>query len=133
MPLEPLSFAERRVLGVLIEKGFTTPEQYPLSLNSVVTGSNQKSCREPLSNLEEEAVLDSLQSLRRKGFTKLRSVPAMIGRMMALGMWMQHLPSLHLLRRCPRQPFRLVPAWRWSSPCLPPGIRPLFLMARSRS
>ena len=71
MPLEPLSFAERRVLGVLIEKGFTTPEQYPLSLNSVVTGSNQKSCREPLSNLDEEAVLDSLESLRRKGFTTL--------------------------------------------------------------
>jgi hypothetical protein len=71
MPLELLSFAERRVLGVLIEKGFTTPEQYPLSLNSVVTGSNQKSCRDPLSSLDEEAALDSLESLRRKGLATL--------------------------------------------------------------
>ena len=44
--LEP-SFAERRVLGALIDKGFTTPEQYPLSLNAVVVASNQKSCRDP--------------------------------------------------------------------------------------
>ena len=66
-----LSFAERRVLGVLIEKGFTTPEQYPLSLNAVVVASNQKSCRDPISNLDEEAALDSLDSLRKKGFATL--------------------------------------------------------------
>src|SRR5262245_28592036 len=70
MPVE-LSFAERRVLGVLIEKGFTTPDQYPLSINSVVVGSNQKSCREPMSSLDEGKVLDSLESLRLKGFTTL--------------------------------------------------------------
>ena len=66
-----LSFAERRVLGALIEKGFTTPEQYPLSLNAVVVASNQKSCRDPVSNLDEEAALDSLESLRKKGFATL--------------------------------------------------------------
>jgi uncharacterized protein YceH (UPF0502 family) len=66
--LQELSFAERRVLGVLIEKGFTTPDQYPLTLNSVVVGSNQKSCRDPVSHVGEETVLDSLDSLRQKGF-----------------------------------------------------------------
>ncbi|MBI4601166.1 MAG: YceH family protein [Planctomycetes bacterium] len=70
MPIE-LSFEERRVLGVLIEKGFTTPDQYPLSLNAVVVGSNQKSCRDPASSLDEEKVLDSLESLRQKGFVTL--------------------------------------------------------------
>jgi hypothetical protein len=67
MPVE-LSFAERRILGVLIEKGYTTPEQYPLTLNAVVVGSNQKSCRDPVSALDEEAAIESLDSLRRKGF-----------------------------------------------------------------
>jgi len=66
-----LSFAERRVLGALIEKGFTTPEQYPLSLNAVVIASNQKSCRDPLSSIDEEAALDSLESLRKKGLATL--------------------------------------------------------------
>ena len=66
-----LTFAERRVLGVLIEKAFTTPEQYPLSVNGVVVGSNQKSCRDPASSLDEAAVLESLESLRHKGFTTL--------------------------------------------------------------
>lgn len=66
--LPELSFAERRVLGVLIEKGFTTPDQYPLTLNSVIVGSNQKSCRDPVSSVDEETVLDSLDSLRQKGF-----------------------------------------------------------------
>jgi uncharacterized protein YceH (UPF0502 family) len=62
-----LSFAERRVLGVLIEKGFTTPEQYPLTLNGLVVGCNQKSCRDPVSNLSEEGVLDAIDALRQKG------------------------------------------------------------------
>lgn len=66
-----LSFAERRVLGALVEKGFTTPEQYPLSLNAVVIASNQKSCRDPLSSIDEEAALDSLESLRKKGLATL--------------------------------------------------------------
>ena len=66
-----LSFAERRVLGALIEKGFTTPEQYPLSLNAVVVASNQKSCRDPLASLDEEAALDSLEGLRKKGLATL--------------------------------------------------------------
>lgn len=80
MPVE-LNFNERRVLGVLIEKGFTTPEQYPLSLNSVVVGSNQKSCRDPMAFLDEEKALDSLESLQKKGFsTCVRTVGSRVDR-----------------------------------------------------
>lgn len=68
---EGLTKSERRVVGVLIEKGFTTPEQYPLSLNSLVAGCNQKSCREPLMSLDEEGVMNALDSLRQKGWATL--------------------------------------------------------------
>lgn len=61
-----LSFNEQRVLGVLIEKSLTTPEQYPLTVNSLVNGSNQKSCRDPISYLVESEVEDALESLREK-------------------------------------------------------------------
>ena len=43
-----LTMAERRVLGVMVEKAKTTPDVYPMSLNSLMTGSNQKSNRDPL-------------------------------------------------------------------------------------
>jgi uncharacterized protein len=66
-PLRPLDAAERRVLGVLIEKGKTTPDQYPLSLNAVVTGANQKSNRDPVMDLDEEAAARALKSLRESG------------------------------------------------------------------
>ncbi|HYO10066.1 MAG TPA: YceH family protein [Tepidisphaeraceae bacterium] len=57
---------EARVLGVLIEKAFTTPEQYPLSVNALTAGSNQKSNRDPVLNLTEEAVYDAAETLRDK-------------------------------------------------------------------
>jgi uncharacterized protein len=63
----PLGAIERRVLGVLIEKAKTTPENYPLSLNSVKAGSNQKNNRAPLMQLEEEQVEEALESLRKAG------------------------------------------------------------------
>ena len=70
-----LEFNERRVLGVLVEKSFATPDQYPLTLNGLVSGANQKSCRDPLSSLDEENVLDALDSLRGKNLvTLVRSV-----------------------------------------------------------
>ena len=62
---------EQRVIGTLIEKGFTTPMQYPLTMNSLVTGCNQKSCREPLTNIDEERVFLALDGLRRKGLVTL--------------------------------------------------------------
>ena len=46
--IRPLDANERRVLGVLIEKAKTTPDQYPLSLNALLTGCNQKSNRDPV-------------------------------------------------------------------------------------
>ena len=63
----PLDANERRVLGVLIEKAKTTPEQYPLSLNALVTGCNQKSNRDPMMTLDEEQVMRAVLSLRKSG------------------------------------------------------------------
>ena len=57
---------EARVLGVLIEKALTTPEQYPLSLNAVVSGANQKNNRDPVLSLSEDEVFDAVESLREK-------------------------------------------------------------------
>ena len=65
--VRPLERFERRVLGVLIEKAKTTPEQYPLSLNAVVTGCNQKSNRDPVMSLDEEQVSRTLVQLRQCG------------------------------------------------------------------
>lgn len=63
----PLSAAERRVLGVLIEKAKTTPDGYPLTLQSATTACNQKSARDPLTNYDTDDVDETLQSLRKKG------------------------------------------------------------------
>jgi uncharacterized protein YceH (UPF0502 family) len=57
---------EARVLGVLIEKSLTTPDGYPLSLNAVTNGANQKSNRHPVLNLTEDDCFDALESLREK-------------------------------------------------------------------
>lgn len=60
--------AEVRVLGVLLEKEATTPEYYPLSLNALVNGCNQKSNRYPVVNFDEEVVAAAADRLRAKGF-----------------------------------------------------------------
>lgn len=54
---------EARVIGCLIEKEITTPEQYPLSLNALVNACNQKSNREPVLELDETAVQQTVDSL----------------------------------------------------------------------
>lgn len=54
---------EARVLGVLIEKSMTTPEQYPLSLNAATLGANQKSNRDPILSLGESEVHSALHRL----------------------------------------------------------------------
>lgn len=61
-----LTADESRVLGVLIEKAFTTPDQYPLSLNAVVSGANQKNNRDPVTSMSEDAAFDALEGLRAK-------------------------------------------------------------------
>ena len=56
---------QRRVLGVLMEKAFTTPEQYPLTLKAVTTGCNQKSNRDPVVAYTEDQVQDALDGMRQ--------------------------------------------------------------------
>src|SRR5437667_1949780 len=62
-----LTMTERRVLGVMVEKAKTTPDVYPMSLHSLMTGSNQKSNRDPILNLSEEDVENTLAGLQPKG------------------------------------------------------------------
>ncbi|MCA9080351.1 MAG: DUF480 domain-containing protein [Planctomycetaceae bacterium] len=57
----------RRVLGVLIEKGLTTPDQYPLTLKAATAGCNQKSNRDPVTNYSEDDVLRAMDELRELG------------------------------------------------------------------
>ena len=61
-----LTETEVRVLGSLIEKDITTPEYYPLSLNALVNACNQKSNREPVMQLDEDAVRDALGALQER-------------------------------------------------------------------
>lgn len=61
---------ECRALGTLIEKAMTVPGQYPLSLNSLVTGINQKSNREPVVEIDEDRTLRAVDGLRSKGFAR---------------------------------------------------------------
>ena len=65
-PALQLNQTEVRVLGSLIEKDITTPDYYPLSLNALVNACNQKNNRDPVMNLDEEAVRDALSALQEK-------------------------------------------------------------------
>jgi uncharacterized protein YceH (UPF0502 family) len=67
---DPLPEYERRVLGVLVEKQKTakTADAYPLTLNSLTTGCNQKSNRDPVLDLSEDEVEETLSSLQKKGY-----------------------------------------------------------------
>jgi uncharacterized protein YceH (UPF0502 family) len=62
-----LSALERRILGVMVEKAKMTPDTYPLSVNALVTGCNQKSARDPLMNVDEPDVDEALSGLQAKG------------------------------------------------------------------
>ncbi len=70
MPLHrKLTAPELRVLGCLLEKEQTTPEQYPLTVNGLIAASNQKSNREPVLELSETEVVEALDALRREALT----------------------------------------------------------------
>ncbi len=58
---------ERRVLGVLMEKALTQPDYYPMTVNAIVIACNQKSNRDPVMDLDELAVLDTLENFKRRG------------------------------------------------------------------
>ena len=68
-----LSAIEARIIGSLIEKQITTPDQYPLSLNALVNACNQKSNREPLMQLDEPAVKAAVDGLARRHFVVEKS------------------------------------------------------------
>lgn len=65
-----LTATEARVIGCLLEKQVTTPEQYPLSVNGVVTACNQKTNREPVMNLTEQEVQEQLDNLVKRHFLR---------------------------------------------------------------
>lgn len=65
--LPNLSSEEVRVLGSLLEKSKTTPEYYPMTLNALQTACNQKTSRKPVVNYDEGTIINTLDSLRKKG------------------------------------------------------------------
>jgi uncharacterized protein YceH (UPF0502 family) len=62
--LRPLTPVEGRVLGVLVEKQHTVPDTYPLSLNALASGCNQKTARAPVMNVSEAEILDAIDGLK---------------------------------------------------------------------
>jgi uncharacterized protein YceH (UPF0502 family) len=70
-----LSPNELRVLGCLLEKQRTTPDQYPLTLNALRLGCNQSTNRDPVLNLTEDEVRDAVHRLANAGWARLASGP----------------------------------------------------------
>jgi uncharacterized protein YceH (UPF0502 family) len=66
----PLTAVEARVLGTLMEKARTVPDSYPLTLNSLLLGCNQKSSREPPMELDEAQVASAIDSLKSAGLVR---------------------------------------------------------------
>ena len=64
--MNPLTLTEARVLGTLMEKARTVPDTYPMSLNALVAGCNQRTSRDPLTNLSEAEVQEALDGLKRR-------------------------------------------------------------------
>jgi len=65
--LPQLTFEEQRVLGVLIEKSRATPEYYPMTINSILTASNQKTSRNPVVQYNENIITETINSLKKIG------------------------------------------------------------------
>ncbi|HUY33805.1 MAG TPA: DUF480 domain-containing protein [Pirellulales bacterium] len=68
---QPLSAIDRRVLGVLVEKAKTTPDVYPMTINGICAGANQKSNRHPLMHVDPDDVEEALGRLRALGAVAL--------------------------------------------------------------
>jgi hypothetical protein len=73
MHFDTLTGPEQRVLGCLIEKRFTTPDQYPLTLNALRLACNQSTNRDPVVEYDEETVREAAQRLARYGLARLAS------------------------------------------------------------
>ncbi len=70
-PVALLDAIEERVLGSLIEKGATTPEYYPMSLNALTNACNQKTNRNPVVEFDDKMVARALESMREKGLVRV--------------------------------------------------------------
>jgi len=66
MPIPPLPALELRILGVLVEKQLATPDYYPLTLNALVAGCNQKTSRNPVMTVTEREAQVALDELRSR-------------------------------------------------------------------
>ena len=73
MHFDALTAPEQRVLGCLIEKRFTTPDQYPLTFNALRLACNQSTNRDPVVSYDEETVREAAQRLPRYGLARLAS------------------------------------------------------------
>lgn len=99
-----LSAIELRVLGVLMEKQLTTPDQYPLTLNSVITACNQKSSRDPVTNYEQGEIsralthLDDRHFVRRERSSRAEKFEQQFMNHLALGRKQQALLCVMMLR-----------------------------------
>ena len=80
MPRPTLDPAEARVVGALAEKALATPDQYPLTLSALVAACNQRTAREPVTDLSPRAVTDALDRLTRRGLPGFpRADSALVG------------------------------------------------------
>lgn len=68
--MDVLTSEEGRVLGCLIEKQMSTPESYPMTVNALVTASNQRTSRDPVMTLDSEAVESALRGLNDRGLSR---------------------------------------------------------------
>lgn len=66
MALPTLNITEQRVLGVLLEKSLTQPDSYPMTLNSILLGANQKQNRDPVRDFSEREISEALRTLELK-------------------------------------------------------------------
>lgn len=73
MPVGELTAPEQRVLGCLIEKRYTTPDQYPLSLNALRLACNQSTNRDPVTDYDERTIQAAAERLYRHGLARLAS------------------------------------------------------------
>src|SRR3954469_2984531 len=74
-PAVDLDAVELRVLGCLVEKQRTTPDQYPLSVNSLRLACNQSTNRDPLVDYDEPTIRTAIDRLSRRGWVRLASGP----------------------------------------------------------
>ena len=93
-----LTAHEARVIGCLLEKQVTTPEQYPLSVNAVVTACNQKTNREPVMSLSESDIQDLLDKIQFD--TRHGKIWFEENRMLLMHSRVRRSPSLRLSKKC---------------------------------